>query len=305
VQDFGYGSSINDTVTLAGDNQTLTIANMTIGHLDFFGSSHPLIAPQTSFLGMQAQCMNRICHGSGNDFLEQLYRKNLIAKRAFIIYLGPDNPDETGAMIVSGIDKAKQASEFVTIPLVDVGNITLSQNATNYIFQSSYSVTLEGNGTMPGTNQSNTTKFPLDEDDKKMLIDTGTSRWDMPYDVFWNGVAPFFGITFDDKNPYQLAPFGVDCGYLNASPLNTINVYFNDDKDVIKIPFAGLVTEFAPGQCILNVDGGSGVFGAPFLRNVLSVYDNDALTVSFSQVRYTERKILWLCKLEKVPLKLL
>lgn len=292
VQDFGTGSSINDTVTLSSGAQdpSLAIANMTIGHLDVFYSHHALTAPQTGFLGMRAQCVNRVCHGPGIDFLEQLYSRALVAKRAFSIYLGPDDPDATGAMIISGVDRAKQASEFVTIPMVDVGNISLSENATNYVYQSSYSVTLAGNGTSVGTN---TTAFPLGDADKKMLVDTGTSRWDMPQAVFANGVAPFFGIAISGDgggNPSQLAPFTVDCAYRNASPLNTINVYFNDDKDVIRVPFAGLVTEWAPGQCIVNVDGGQGVFGAPFLRNVLSVYDNEKLTVSFSQVRYTDEE---------------
>lgn len=289
VQDFGTGSSINDTVTLSsgGDDPTLAIANMTIGHLDVFYSHHALTAPQTGFLGMRAQCLDRICRGPGIDFLEQLYSRTLIAKRAFSIYLGPDDPDAAGAMIISGVDRAKQASQFITIPMVDVGNISLSENSTNYVYQSSYSVTLAGNGTSTGTN---TTNFPLGDADKIMLVDTGTSRWDMPRNVFVNGVAPFFGIAIDDSNPNQLAPFAVDCAYRKASPLNTVNVYFNDDKDVIKIPFAGLVTEWAAGQCIVSVDGGQGVFGAPFLRNVLSVYDNEKLTVSFSQVRYTDEE---------------
>jgi hypothetical protein len=284
VQDFGYGSAINDTITLAQDNQTLTIANMTIGHLDFFASTHPLVAPQTGFLGMRVQCVDRICHNPSTDFIEQLYSKSLIAKRAFSIYLGPDDPGATGAMIVSGIDRAKQASDFVTIPMADVGNVTITQNSTNYIYQSSYSVTLEGNGT---TSSSTTTNYSITDSEKLTLIDTGTSRWDMPHDVFVNGVAPFFNIPID-PNAYQFAPFAVDCSYRNASRSNTVNVYFNDDMDVIRIPLAGLVTEWGPGQCILNVDGTSGIFGAPFLRNVLSVFDNEALTVGFSQVRYTD-----------------
>lgn len=289
VQDFGYGSSINDTVILGEVHQTLSIANATVGHLDFFGSTHPLTAPQTGFLGMRAQCLERICHGPNIGFLEQLYGKSLIEKRAFSIYLGPDAPDATGAMIVSGLDRAKQASAFVNVPMADVGNATVTQNSTNYIYQSSYSVTLEGDGTTAGSSRSTTTKFIINNDDKLMLIDTGVSRWDMPHDVFVNGVAPFFGIEVD-PNEYQFAPFAVDCSYRIASWSNTVNVYFNNDADVIKVPLAGLVTEFAPGQCILNVDGTGGIFGAPFLRNVLSVYDNEALTVSFSQVKYTDEE---------------
>jgi hypothetical protein len=281
-QSIGYGSAINDTITLAEGDQTLTIPNMTVGHLDFFASTHPLVAPQTGFLGMRAQCVDRICHSPNIDFLEQLYSKNLITNRAFSIYLGPDDPGATGAMIVSGIDKAKQASDFVTIPMADVGNITITQNSTNYIYQSSYSITLDRNGTASSTMKN----FTLADQDKLMLIDTGTSRWDMPHDVFVNGVAPFFNIPID-PNAYQFAPFAVDCSYRTANRSNTVNVYFNDDKDVIKIPLAGLVTEWAPGQCI-NVDGTSGIFGAPFLRNVLSVFDNDKQTVVFSQVRYTD-----------------
>ena len=71
--------------------------------------------------------------------------------------------------------------------------------------------------------------------DKMVLVDTGNSCWNMPYDIFGKDVAPLFKIAMGPKIHIP-APFAADCYYCDASSINAVNAFLDNNKNEIKIP---------------------------------------------------------------------
>jgi hypothetical protein len=291
--DHGFGSFINDTVSFGGSPAapTTTVTDFTVGTLDEFFASFPIANPAAGIVGLAGFCLTDACN-SFPDFISQLAARGIIPKRAFSIYLGPDIPDAKGTLLLGGIDRAKIGGPVFTFPVVNPS-----------AFQSPYNVNFTSFELMRpenGTAKSNTTVYPQPPG-STALLDTGNFAWGLPLDLF-NDLLPVLGLPAD-TDPY-VPPFAVDCKLREVTDV-VISVIFpspsgSSAAPKIDIPLGRLITTLGgeDARCAIFVDGvepsvgpnPNNAFGAPFLRNVYTTFDMDALTVSFAPVRYTDEQ---------------
>jgi hypothetical protein len=303
VVDHGYGSYINDTLsfTLSGNGTRVSpvvLPNFQVGTLDTFYASFVLPAPQAGFLGLGQPCdmpgstPDEICSGYPPSFLNQLYERDVIPRRAFSIYLGKDEPQVDNALLViNGQDIAKQASAPFTVAMVTPQDMNSAGavpslfhiNVTSFALTFSVaSATTASEALQPTTT---TQTFKLAPTDQVGLVDTGNANWYLPGSV-WTAVSQYFHIS---TNSSYNGPYTVDCGFQNADlEENRINVYFNHDRDVVSIPLASLVSTFSPDKCAVWLDGGGNGLGAPFIRQIWALFDQDGFELQIANVRHTE-----------------
>lgn len=303
VIDHGYGSYINDTLSfdLSGNStgdSPVVLPNFQVGTLDNFYASFVLPAPQAGFLGLSQPCdmpgstPAEICSGYPPSFLNQLYGRGMTPRRAFSIYLGKDEPQVDNAMLViNGQDIAKQASAPFTVPMVTPQDMN-SAGAVPSLFHinvTSFALTFSAANatTVSGALQPATTTqtFKVAPTDQVGLVDTGNANWFLPDNV-WPAVSQYFHVSTNSSNG---GPYTVDCGFQNADPEeNRIDVYFNHDQDLVSIPLASLVSTFGPDKCAVWLDGGGNGLGAPFIRQIWALFDQDGFELQIANVRHTE-----------------
>lgn len=304
VLDHGYGSFINDTLSfaLSGNNtkdSPVVLPNFQVGALDTFYASFVLPAPQAGFLGLGQPCdmpgstPAEICSGYPPSFLNQLYERGAIPRRAFSIYLGKDEPQVDNAMLViNGKDIAKQASAPFTVPMVTPQDMiwTGASPSLFHINVTSFALTssaANATTTASGTRQPATTTqtFKVAPTDQVGLVDTGNANWYLPNNV-WPAVSQYFHIS---TNSSTSDPYTVDCEFQNADPEeNRIDVYFNHDQDHVSIPLASLVSTFGPDQCAVWLGGCGNGLGAPFIRGIWALFDQERFELQIANVRHTK-----------------
>jgi hypothetical protein len=208
--------------------------------------------------------------------VQQLADRNLLQTRAFSVYLGPEEPDAVGHLLLGGIDKAKQGDHLFTLPVNRPWTVDYSSFTLNYA------------GPEPSL------VFPIGPGNETDW-DTGAPFWGLPSALF-NAIADVFEIP-SSVRVQRNGPFQVDCRYRDVLH-TTLEVGFSGNA-TIAIPLGQLVTKIGPGHCVTFVLPGLGGqddavaatnFAAPFLRNVYATYNLDALTVSFSQVKHTDKQ---------------
>jgi hypothetical protein len=269
----GTGIFVNDTVRF-GD---VSLDNLTFGSTDNFNLSVALLKAHeaSGIMGLSALCFGRDC-SIYPTLVQQLADRKVLKTRAFSIYLGPEEPDAVGHLLLGGIDKAKQGDHLFTIPVNRPWTVEYSSFTVNYP------------GPKPGK------VFPIGPGNETDW-DTGAAFWGLPSAVF-DAIADVFGIPASVRSQSN-GPFRVDCRHRNVVD-TTLEVGFPGNA-TIAIPLGRLVTKIGPQHCvtfILPGIGGGGTaevatnFGAPFLRNVYATFNLDDLTVSFSQVKYTDKQ---------------
>jgi hypothetical protein len=266
--DHGFGSYMNDTICAGGHE----FPNMEFGVVERYAASYPITTPQTAIFGMGAFCETTACD-TYNTFLQLLYDKGFISRRAFSIYLGPNDPNAEGVLLIGGIDKAKRTGPVYTRKVLDPTNATANQQP-NYVPLQSVELRLAN-----GTNTTETTP-----NDTYVLWDTGTPGWYMPQNTF-NQVMEVFGLSPNaqaDASGY----YTVDCAFRNPTD-DVLVVNMGGDAD-IEVPLYHLVSELGDNRCAVSIAPYGGIHGDAFLRDVYFTFDYDELTVEFSAVKYTE-----------------
>lgn len=267
VGDFGTGSTINDTITLGGH----TVPALEFGVLQSFSGFFDSMHQNAGIFGLGAFCDTPACRGYPTT-LQQLADAHLIPRRAFGLYLGANTLAATGQLLLGGADKAKQDGPLHVLAMkpnqsgqpnnVHVVAVTLTKaDGTNVT------------ATIPEDRQSDTT------------WDSGNPAWALPTAVFDAAMAAL-GNAEKKELAYGLE---VDCKYRDAAAGDAIVATLEGDVEAV-VTLDRVVGEYDDSRCITYLEnGGTGVgFGAEFLRNMYSVFDYDAMTISFSKVKYTD-----------------
>ncbi|RFU74999.1 hypothetical protein TARUN_7230 [Trichoderma arundinaceum] len=272
--DGGRGIYVNDTVRFSG----LSLDDFVFGSTDTYNLDVRLVQvnPFAGIMGLSALCITGPQCDVYPTLVQQLSDRDILKTRAFSIYLGPDDPDAVGHLLLGGVDRAKQDGPVFTLPIDSPWNPEYSDFA------------LIQNGPTPTR-----TVFPIGPGNSTTW-DTGASYWGLPSAAF-DAIAAILGIPADvdlKTNPYE-----VDCKHRE----NTDAVFEASfpGNATIKVPVGRLVTKLDSGKCVTFILPGIGspepsdtatVFGTPFLRNVYATYNLDTREISFSQVKYTDEE---------------
>lgn len=269
--DSGRGILVNDTVRFSG----VSLDDFVFGSTDSFNLAVRLaqVNPFAGIMGLSALCFTGRQCDVYPTLLQQLSDRDVLKTRAFSIYLGQDDPDAVGHLLLGGVDEAKRDGPVFTQTLDSPWEVEYS----------SFALDQGGERTVWPIEAGNTSTW-----------DTGAGSWGLPTVVF-KTVAAVLGLPDDldmTKNPYE-----VDCKHRKI--VDTVLEVGFPGNATIKVPVGRLVTKLESGKCvtfILNGNGGTGetpiatVFGAPFLRSVYATYNLDTLEVTYSQVKYTEEE---------------
>lgn len=258
---------MNDTIRVGGQ----TLEDMYFGVIEQYAASFPITTPQATIFGLGATCVTKECD-SYPTFLQQLFDKGVIPKRAFSVYLGPDDADTTATLLIGGIDLAKRQGPVYKHKVLDPTDGPRSNFQPNFVGVDSLQLQL-GNGT------KQVYRF---EDDTYALWDTGSPRWYMPQE-FFQQLAPHLGLSPDAEG----SVLEVDCSYRDSTEDNAVVANFGEGAE-IRVPLARMVTKLDDDHCVTYVSQNGNSFGDPFLRSVYFTFDYEELTVEFSAVKYTD-----------------
>ncbi|KAK3180007.1 hypothetical protein K4F52_008585 [Lecanicillium sp. MT-2017a] len=235
VSDHGYGSFLNDTIWVGGE----VFPNMRFGYVEGHSFSGTLDQQIVPIFGLGALCITRECNTT-ETFIQGLYGRGIISRRAFSLYLGPNDPDATGTLLIGGVDKAKRQGAIYKRKMRDpTTDGALSQ--PNQIEVRAYSLV-----------KSNGTRFDFAYPQETALChlwDSGSPRWYMPEELFWE-VAAYFGLP-NTVDPAE-AHYKVDCAY--RQPTEDVLVVSMIDGADIPIAMHSLVTKVGD-RCSIDVGG--------------------------------------------------
>jgi candidapepsin len=221
----------------------------------------------------------------GPYLLAQLKNASSINRRSVSVYLGNDTG--SSQLILGGFyDKAKMASKPFTIEMVDPQSQSLANGQTNSVNVTEIQVMANGNTTTfnPG---------PSPDIGQPTLLDTGNPEWILPTPVFAAVVAGLGNPT--ERNYTGARPLIVDCKYQSAKYANGHIITRFGDAGKIQIPLHLLVDKFVDGTCgthlyEVGVSNGTSSFGAPWLRSVYAIFDQEALTITLAQSKHTKEQ---------------
>jgi candidapepsin len=221
----------------------------------------------------------------GPYLLAQLKNASSINRRSVSVYLGNDTG--SSQLILGGFyDEAKMASKPFTIEMVDPQSQSLANGQTNSVNVTEIQVMANGNTTTfnPG---------PSPDIGQPTLLDTENPEWILPTPVFAAVVAGLGNPTV--RNYTGARPLIVDCKYQSAKYANGHIVTRFGDAGKIQIPLHSLVDKFADGTCgthlyEVGVSNGTSSFGAPWLRSVYAIFDQEALTITLAQSKHTKEQ---------------
>jgi hypothetical protein len=266
------GSYMNDTIRFGGHK----LRNMYFGVVENYFASFPITTPQASIFGLGAICLKKGDCDGYPSFIQQLRSQGAIDRRAFSVYLGPDQPHATGNLLFGGTDKAKRRGPVVKLPMLDPST-TAANNQPYWV--KTYSMELRFAN---GTNISKS--FGPNGNGTYTLLDTGNPHWYMPIKIF-NGVMEAFGLSKDVDTSGDWIE--VDCKY--RKPSKSLLVASFQDGFEIEVPLHHLVTQFKPDTCGTRVSKSTGPsYGDPFLRSTYLTFDIDKKVVEMSAVKYTD-----------------
>ncbi|KAK5991554.1 Candidapepsin-like protein [Cladobotryum mycophilum] len=263
--DHGFGSFMNDTLRIGG----VTLENMNFGVVEKNYASFPITGQQTAIFGLGAMCSTKACD-TYPTVLQQLYEHGAISRRAFSVYLGPNNQNATGTILIGGIDRAKRQGPVFKRKVWDPTNPQANMQP-NFINIIGMELQLSNGVNTPYTYPNET----------YALMDTGTPGWYMPQKMY-GLVAQYFGI----QNPNPNNDLVVDCKYRTPTK-DSLAVDFGDGAK-IAVPLHRIVTQLENGNCIVPIAPYGQLLGDPFLRGLYFTFDYDELTVEFAAVKYTD-----------------
>jgi hypothetical protein len=278
----GSGDFLNDTVAVGG----VSTEHMYFGYLNQYGFPDRAGNPAYSVLGLSLDCAwaGPQCTDQGPYLLPQLKNASTINYMATSYYLGPDDSDAKGEMILGGAyDAAKIGGDIITLPMVDPFNTSLTSGQTNVVNVTALEV-------VAGQNSTRET-YGKDNVGSPVLLDTGVASWYVPVDIADAIIAGLGGLV-GEPNPRQ--PYNrVDCKYRSAEyAKGHVSVEFGSAGKV-DIPLDSLVTKLSDDSCVTYVYGRGdqlSIFGDAFLRGVYSIFDQETFTVSLAEVRHTEEQ---------------
>jgi len=224
-----------------------------------------------SIFGLGAVCQTKECD-STETFVQGLYDRGIITRRAFSLYLGPNDPDATGMLLIGGIDKAKRQGPVYKRKMRDP-TTPEALYQPNQIQVVSYSLDRADGSRFNFAYPKDTASYHL--------LDTGSPRWYMPTDLFWQ-VTAHFGLppTIDPMDTH----YEVDCSHREPTE-NFLTVSMADNANV-PIPMHTLVTKVGD-TCSIDVGPWDSAMGNSFLRGLYVTFDYDSLTLEFAQAKYT------------------
>ncbi|RFU78345.1 hypothetical protein TARUN_3867 [Trichoderma arundinaceum] len=263
--DHGFGSFVNDTLRVGG----LTLNDMMFGVVETNFASFPINTQQTAIFGLGAFCQTKACE-TYPTFLNQLYEHGVISRRAFSVYLGPNNPDAKGSLLIGGIDLAKRQGPVYKLDVQDPTNVE-ANGQPNWVSLSSLELHL-ANGTKTTSTYENGTYA---------LWDTGSPGWYVQQDMF-DALTNYWGLTNPDLNNDLV----VDCKFREPSD-DFIAVNLGQGA-IINVPLSSLPIDRGDGTCTVPVAPFGNLLGDTYLRNVYFTFDYDNLTIEFSLVKYTD-----------------
>jgi candidapepsin len=118
----------------------------------------------------------------------------------------------------------------------------------------------------------------------------GNPFWYLPSQIFDIVIAAFGSPT--KRNP-ETGAYLVDCKYRDpANAEGNVTVRFGAAGE-IKVPVHTLVTDHGNGLCETSIGNGTmedNNLGDEFLRSAYLIYDQEALTITMAQVRYTAQR---------------
>jgi candidapepsin len=220
--------------------------------------------------------------------LAQLKNASSINRRSVSVYLGNHTASKGSSQLILGgfYDKAKMASKPFTLEMVDPYSQTLANGETNSVNVTEIQVMANGNTTTfnPG---------PSPDIGQPTLLDTGNPEWILPTPIFAAVVAGLGNPT--ERNYTGARPLIVDCKYQSAKYADGHITTTFGDAGKIQIPLHSLVDKFADGTCgthLYEVDVGNGTssFGAPWLRSVYAIFDQESLTITLAQSKHTKEQ---------------
>ncbi|KAH0491992.1 hypothetical protein TgHK011_003392 [Trichoderma gracile] len=263
--DHGFGSYINDTLRIGG----LTLNDMMFGVVEQNFASFPINTQQTAIFGLGAFCQTPACD-TYPTFLNQLYEHGAISRRAFSVYLGPNDPDAKGSLLFGGIDLAKRQGPVHKLKVLDP-TVPEANLQPNWVSLSSVELQLS-NGTTTTSTYDNGTYA---------LWDTGSPGWYFQQDMF-DALTSYWGLTNPDPNNDII----VDCKFREQSD-DSIVVNLGEAV-TISVPLSSLPIDNGDGTCTAPVAPWGSLMGDAFLRNVYFTFDYEDLTIEFSLVKYTD-----------------
>lgn len=196
VGDHGYGSYINDTITMGGH----TVPNLIFGTLSSF-SGFDQSHPQAGIFGVGAVCREPDCRQYPTT-LQQIADRGLVSHRVFSMYLGPNELNAAGDLILGGLDRAKQDGT-VSYPPDAAESERAAEQRADY-----------SRGAPQGADGSNVTAdIPVNQQ-MDSVWDSGSLGWEIPEPVFEAALA-----ALDNADKKTLANgYEVDCKYWRPSP---------------------------------------------------------------------------------------
>ncbi|KAF3057740.1 Candidapepsin [Trichoderma lentiforme] len=263
--DHGFGSYINDTLHVGG----ITVKDMMFGVVELNAASFPINTQQTAIFGLGAFCQTKACD-TYPTFINQLYEHGVISRRAFSVYLGPNDADAKASLLIGGIDLAKRQGPVYKLDVLDPTTIAANEQP-NWIPLSSLELQL-ANGTKVTSTYDNGTYA---------LWDTGSPGWYVQQDLF-DALTSYWGLANPDPNDTLF----VDCKFREPSD-DSIAVNLGQGI-VFNVPLSSLPIDNGDGTCTAPVAPFGTLMGDTFLRNVYFTFDYDNLTIEFSLAKYTD-----------------
>jgi candidapepsin len=224
----------------------------------------------------------------GPYLLAQLKTASSINRRSVSVYLGDVASSKGSSQIILGgfYDKAKIASKPFTVEMVDPNSQALALGETNSVNVTRIEVVADGNITtfVPG---------PSPDVGQPTLLDTGNPSWILPTPVFAAVVAGIGNPT--ERNYTGARPLIVDCKYRSAKfAKGHVTTTFGNAGE-IQVPLHSLVNKLSDGSCgthlyEVGVSNGTSSFGAPWLRSVYAIFDQEDLTITLAQSKHTKEE---------------
>jgi candidapepsin len=224
----------------------------------------------------------------GPYLLAQLKNASSINRRSVSFYLGNETGSQGASQMILGgyYDKAKMASKPFTVEMVDPNSQELANGETNSVNVTRIEVVVNGNTTtfIPG---------PSPDIGQPTLLDTGNPEWILPTPVFAAVVAGLGSPT--ERNYTGARPLIVDCKYSSPKYANGHIITEFGSAGKIQVPLHSLVDKFSDGTCgthlyEVGVSNGTTSFGAPWLRSVYAIFDQEALTITLAQSKHTHEE---------------
>lgn len=206
--------------------------------------------------------------------MQQLADRGLISHRVFSIYLGPNNLNATGQLVLGGVDRAKRD-----------GPVHTARMRPDQSGQPNHIQVL--NAALRDADGSTVASYSLPADQQNdPLLDSGTARWDLPTPVF---TAVMAKLGNADLRPLKYG-YEADCKLRGPDSKEVIVATLEGNVDV-EVPLSRVVGEFDGTRCITYVSNGgtgSGGLGDEFMRSIYATFDYDARTIHYSKAKYTD-----------------